>query len=60
MTQDFQRHFNLNTCPREFYFFYWLLELSLAIFLKSFCWFSQSNMNIACRSTQNAARIKRF
>ena len=43
----------------ELYFFYWLLVVSLVILIAVPFVFSRSG-NIACRSTQNATRIKRF
>ena len=43
----------------ELYFFYWFLVVSLVILIAVPFVFSRS-VNIACRSTQNAARIKRF
>ena len=46
-------------CFTELYFFYWLLVVSLVILIAVPIVFSRS-VNIACRSTQNAARIKRF
>ena len=44
----------LCTCFTELYLFYWLLVVPLAIFCCTGCF--QSNINIACRNTQNAAR----
>ena len=46
-------------CFTQLYFFYWLLVVSLVILIAVPFVFSRS-VNIACRSTQNAARIKRF
>ena len=46
-------------CFTKLYFFYWLLVVSLAILIAVPFVFSHS-VNIACRSTQNAARMKRF
>ena len=50
---------NENCCHRicftELYFFYWLLAVSLVISIAVPIVFSRS-VNIACRSTQNAAR----
>ena len=46
-------------CFTELYFFYWLLVVSLVILIAVPFVFSRS-VNIACRSTQNAARIKPF
>ena len=46
-------------CFTELCFFYWLLVVSLVILIAVPIVFSRS-VNIACRSTQNAARIKRF
>ena len=46
-------------CFTEFYFFYWLLVAALAIFFFKIALLvviMQSNMNIACGSTQTAAR----
>ena len=45
-------------CFTELYFFYWLLVVSCNFNRFAVCF--QSFINIACRSTQNAARIKRF
>ena len=42
-------------CYTELYFFYWLLVVSLVILIAVPIVFSRS-VNIACRSTQNAAR----
>ena len=42
-------------CFTELYFFYWLLVVSLVILIAVPIVFSRS-VNIACRSTQNAAR----
>ena len=45
----------------KLHFFYWLLAVSLAILIAVlFIFMTESFMNIACRCTQNAARIKRF
>ena len=44
-------------CFTELYFFYWLLVVSLVILIAVPFVFSRS-VNIACRSTQNATRIK--
>ena len=53
---------NENCCPckcfTELHFFYWLLVVSCNFNRFAVCF--QSFINIACRSTQNAARIKRF
>ena len=46
-------------CFTELYFFYWLLVFSLVILIAVLFVFSRS-VNVACRSIQNAARIKRF
>ena len=46
-------------CFTELYFFYWLLVVSLVILIALPFVFSHS-VNIACRSTQNTAHIKRF
>ena len=50
---------NENCCPcicfTELYFFYWLLVVSLGILIDVPIVFSRS-VNIACRSSQNAAR----
>ena len=46
-------------CFTELYFFHWLLVVSLLQFYRYVVCF-QSFMNIARRSTQNTARIKRF
>ena len=67
INKDFQRHFN--TCLREWkllslYMFHRIIFLLLVV-SGLFCNFNrcavcfQSLVNIACRSTQNAARIKR-
>ena len=45
-------------CFTELHFFYWLLVVSCNFNRFAVCF--QSFINIACRSTQNAARIKRF
>ena len=45
-------------CFTELYFFYWLLVVSCNFNRFAVCF--QSFINNACRSTQNAARIKRF
>ena len=45
----------LCTCFTELYFFYWLLVVSFVILIAVPIVFSRS-VNIACRSTQNAAR----
>ena len=46
-------------CFTELYFFYWLLAVSFVILIAVPFVFSRL-VNIACRSTQNAGRIKRF
>ena len=64
INKDFQRHFN--TCLREWkllslYMFHRIIFLLLivsSLFCRAVCF--QSLMNIACRSSHNAARIKRF
>ena len=72
MTQDFQRNFTLNACLRQTSWINIVVVLTFSLndiiflswlFVKiSFYRFSdygfQSYMNIACRSTQNAACIK--
>ena len=45
-------------CFTELHFFYWLLVVSYNFNRFAVCF--QSFINNACRSTQNAARIKRF
>ena len=45
-------------CFTELYFFYWLLVVSCNFNRFAVCF--QSFINIACRSTKNAAPIKRF
>ena len=45
-------------CFTELHFFYWLLVVSCNLNRFAVCF--QSFINIVCRSTQNAARIKRF
>ena len=45
-------------CFTELHFFYWLLEVSSNFNRFTVCF--QSFINIACRSTQNVTRIKRF
>ena len=45
-------------CFTELHFFYWLLVVSCNFNRFAVCF--QSFINIACRSTQNAERIKRF
>ena len=45
----------LCTCFTELYLFHWLLVVPLAIFIAAPGCF-QSNINIACRNTENAAR----
>ena len=45
-------------CFTELHFFYWLLVVSCNLNRFAVCF--QSFINIACRCTQNAARIKRF
>ena len=47
------------TCFTELYFFYWLFVVSFVILIAVPFVFSRL-VNIACRSTQNAGRIKRF
>ena len=53
---------NENCCLCKFFtelhFFYWLLVVSCNF--NRFAFYFQSFINIACRSTQNAERIKRF
>ena len=54
----FLENFCLCKCFTELYFFYWLLVVSCNFNRFAVCF--QSFINIACRSTQNAARIKCF
>ena len=66
LTHDFQRHFTLNTCLREWkllslYMFHRITFILLIVSSPSRNFYRctgclQSNINIACRNTQNAAR----
>ena len=66
LTHDFQRHFPLNSCLRErklfsLYMFHRIIFILLIVSSPSRNFYRctgcfESNINIACRNTQNAAR----